>query len=57
MLSLLGFPTKTPYLILPTPSTYIRVFYHPPTNSHFPSLAFPYTGESSLYRTKGLSSS
>ena len=28
---------------------------HQPNQSHFLALAFPYTGASSLYRTKGLS--
>jgi hypothetical protein len=43
------FPLKTPYPMSPPPA-------HPPTHSHFPVLAFPYTGASGLRRTKGLSS-
>jgi hypothetical protein len=34
----------------------MRVFPHPTTHSCLPALAFPYTGASSLHRTKGLSS-
>ena len=34
----------------------MRVFLHPPTHSCLPTLKFPYTGASSLPRTKGLSS-
>ena len=29
---------------------------HPTTQSHITALSFPYTGASSLHRTKGLSS-
>jgi hypothetical protein len=45
-------PLKIPYPIPPLP----RVFPHLPTHSHFYGLMFPYTGASSLQRTKGLSS-
>ena len=45
---------KTPYPILPYPCFCEGV--PPPIHSHFPILAFPYTGASSLHRTKGLSS-
>ena len=38
-------PTGTPYFIPPPPAS---------TYSHLPALAFPYTGTSSLHRTKGL---
>ena len=48
-------PLKALYPILPPPAS-MRVFPHPPTYSHFPILAFPYTGESNLHRTKGLPS-
>jgi hypothetical protein len=49
-----GFPLETPYPI-PTPAS-ITVFPYPLTHSHLFTLAFPYTGASSLHRTKGLSS-
>jgi hypothetical protein len=42
-------PPKTPYHIHPP-------LAHQPTHSHFPILAFPYTGASTLYRIKSLSS-
>ena len=42
-------PPKTPYSLLP-PSL------HHLTNSHFPVLAFIYTGAWSRHRSKGLSS-
>ena len=42
-------PWKAPILSPPPPA-------HQPTHSRFPVLAFPYTRESSLHRTKGLSS-
>ena len=38
------------------PPASMRVFPHPPTHSHLPTLASPYIGASSLHRTKGLSS-
>ena len=34
----------------------MRMFPHPPTQSHLPALAFPFSRASSLHRTKGLSS-
>jgi hypothetical protein len=40
--------SKTPYPVPPPPS-------YQPTHSHFLVLAFPYTGASSLLRTKDLS--
>jgi hypothetical protein len=42
-------PQKTPYPLFPSPA-------HQPTHSCFLALEFPYTGASSLYRTKGFSS-
>ena len=39
--------TKAPYPLLPIPA-------HQTTHSHFPDLAFLYTGASSLHRNKGL---
>ena len=48
-------PLQTSYPILLPPIS-IRVLPLSPTLSHFTTLAFPYTGESSLHRTKGLSS-
>ena len=44
-------PLETPYSKLPT-SASMRVL---PPHSHLATLAFPYTGASSLHRTKGLS--
>ncbi|EAA20178.1 hypothetical protein [Plasmodium yoelii yoelii] len=46
---------KTPYPILPLLAS-MRVFPQPPTESSLPTLPFPYTGASSLPRTKGLCS-
>jgi hypothetical protein len=43
------FPLQNPYPIPPPPS-------HQPTHFHFPALAFPYTGASSLHKAKGVSS-
>ena len=40
-------PLKTAYPLPPPPA-------HQPTHSSFLVLAFPYTGASSLHRTKGL---
>jgi hypothetical protein len=40
----------------PFPSATLRVFPHPPSHSLPISLAFPYTGASSLHRIKGLPS-
>jgi hypothetical protein len=42
-----GFPSETSYPIPFLPA-------HQPTHSHFPVLAFPYTGALSLFRTKDL---
>ena len=55
MFSLFRSPSETPYPILP-PSDSIRVLSHPPTHSFPPAQAFPYTRDSSLPRTKVLSS-
>jgi hypothetical protein len=41
---------------IPFPSPCFYESFHPPTYSYLDALAFPYTGESSLHRTKGLSS-
>ena len=41
--------------ILPPPAS-MRVLPYPPTHSHLPTTAFPYTGAQSLHRTKDLSS-
>jgi hypothetical protein len=50
VISFPGFPSKkTTYPLLPPPA-------HQPTHSHFPALAFPYTGTYNLHRAKGLSS-
>ena len=48
-------PPETPYPILPLPAS-MKVFPHPPTHSHLPTLAFPYIGALNLHRTKDLSS-
>jgi hypothetical protein len=48
-------PAQTPYSI-PPPPAFMRVFTNPPTQSCYPTLAFPYTGASCIHRTKGLSS-
>ena len=40
----------------PPPPTSMSVLPLPPTHSHLAALAFSCTGESSLHRTKGLSS-
>ena len=45
---------ENPYPI-PLPSASMRVFLHPLTHSCLTALASPYTGASSLHRTKGLS--
>jgi hypothetical protein len=47
-----GIPSENPYSTLPAS---MRMFSHPPYHSHFPSLAFPYTGALNLQRTKVLS--
>ena len=49
-----GFLSENPHPISPPPAS-MRLFLYLPTHSHFPILAFPYTGASSLHRTKGLS--
>jgi len=46
-------PLEIPYPIFP-PTATMRVLLHLPTPSHFPALAFPYTGASSFHRTNGL---
>ena len=46
---------QTPYPIHLTPAS-MRVLPHAPTHSHLTVLAFPYTGASSLHRTKGIPS-
>jgi hypothetical protein len=46
-------PPESPYPIPCLPAT-MGVFPHPPIHPHLPALAFPYTGASSLHRTKGL---
>jgi hypothetical protein len=46
-----GFSSGKP-LFHPPPPASMRVFSH---HSHLPTLVFPYTGASSLLRTKGLS--
>ena len=46
---------RTPYSVPPSPAS-MRVLPHLPTHSHLTTLALPYTGVSSLHRTKGLSS-
>jgi hypothetical protein len=49
------FPPGNPYPILPPPAS-MRMFPYPYTHSCLPTLTFPYTGASSIHRTKGLSS-
>jgi hypothetical protein len=53
--NVIPFTLETPYLILPTLAS-MRMLPNPPTHSCLPALTFPYTGASSLHRTKGLSS-
>jgi hypothetical protein len=48
-------PPGNPYPIPPPPAS-MRVFPYPPTHPLLPALALPYTGASSLYKTKDLSS-
>jgi hypothetical protein len=48
-------PPETLYPIPPYPAP-MRVFPCPPTYSCLPTFTFPYTGASSLHKTKGLSS-
>ena len=47
-------PPETPDLIAPLPAS-MRLLPCPNNNSCLPAKSFPYTGESSLHRTKGLS--
>ena len=47
-------PQETPYPILPPPTS-MRVFAYPPTQACLSTLAFSYTGASSLHSRKGLS--
>ena len=49
------FPPEPSYPIPPPPAS-MRVLPLPPIHSHFTTRAFPYTGKSSLHRTKDLSS-
>ena len=49
------FPLQTLYPIIPY-SASVRIFLHPPKQSHLTALAFLYTGVSSLHRTKDLPS-
>ena len=52
----------SPFLVSPPqnllshspPPASMRVLPYPPIHSYLPVLAFPYTGASSLHRTKGL---
>ena len=46
---------QTPYPVPFSPAS-MTVFPHPPSHSYFTTLAFPYTGASSIHRTKGLPS-
>jgi hypothetical protein len=48
-------PWEAPYPI-PSPPASMRVVPNPPTHFLLPILEFPYTGVTSLHRTKGLSS-
>ena len=48
-------PLELPSLLPPPPNSR-RMLPLPPTHSHLTTQAFPYTGESSLHRTKGFSS-
>jgi hypothetical protein len=45
-----------PPIPYPLPPASMRLFPHPPTHSHLSTLASPYTGASSLHRTKDLPS-
>ena len=49
-----SFSSTNPLSSLPTTAS-LRVLPHPHTHCHLTALAFSYTGASSLYRTKGLS--
>jgi len=51
-----GFPLETLYPILPPPPASVWVLPYTHTHSHFPTVAFPYTGTSTLFRNKSLSS-
>ena len=46
---------ETPYPITPPPAS-MGVLPNPPNHYCLPTMAFLYTGASSLHRTKGLSS-
>jgi hypothetical protein len=48
-------PTESLYPLCPSPAS-MRVLPQAHTHSHLTTLAFPYTGATSLHRTKGLSS-
>ena len=50
----LSFPSGNPLFPLSSPHVYEGA--HSRTHSRLPALEFPYTGASSLHRTKGLSS-
>ena len=47
-------PPEPPFPI-PHPPASVRMFLLPPTHSNLTALAFLYTGELSLHRTKGFS--
>ena len=49
-------PSSGNTLSYSSPSASMKVLPPSPNHSNLPSLAFPYTGASSLHRTKGLSS-
>jgi hypothetical protein len=55
VIPLFSFPSTNLLSHLTSPAS-MRVLPYPPTHSHFTTLTFPYTGPSSLHRTKGLSS-
>jgi hypothetical protein len=50
-----GFPSGT-LLSNPSPTCFYKGAPLPPTHSHLTTLAFPYTGEYCLHKTKGVSS-
>ena len=49
-------PSETLPYPFPSSPCYDEGAHHTPTDSHLPPISSPYTGASSLYRTKGLSS-
>ena len=53
IITFLGLPSENPLSHAPPAS--MMVFLHPSTHSYLHALSFPYTGASSLHRTKGLS--